>query len=178
MTWKTLSSKKIYQNRYMTVTEDELLTDHGDKVTFGIVHKNPAILIIPWDGGKLTLVGQYRHVVDLFSWEFPAGHYEHASVEAAARAELEEEAGLLANQLTPLGTFHVAPGHLTQVCHTFLATDLSAGTQALEPSEQGMQVKEVTPTEFEQMVRSGQIKDGLTISAYELFRLSGLGNAL
>jgi len=104
MTWKTLSSKKIYQNRYMTVTEDELLTDHGDKVTFGIVHKNPAILIIPWDGGKLTLVGQYRHVVDLFSWEFPAGHYEHASVEAAARAELEEEAGLLANQLTPLGT--------------------------------------------------------------------------
>ena len=44
----------------MQVTEDELLTSRGDKITFGIVHKQPAVLILPWDGEHLTMVRQYR----------------------------------------------------------------------------------------------------------------------
>jgi len=99
MTWQKISSVEKYKNRYMTVTEDDLITDHGDKVTFGVVHKQPAVMIIPWDGDKFTLISQYRYPIDSLSWEFPAGHMEHEDIEAAAKAELEEEAGLAAGKL-------------------------------------------------------------------------------
>jgi ADP-ribose pyrophosphatase len=171
MTWQKLSSKQVYQNRFMAVTEDELVTDAGDKVTFGVVHKIPGASIVPWDGEYFTLVGQYRYPVDFFSWEFPAGHFEHANMESTARAELEEEAGLLAGKIEKIGEFHLAPGHHTQVIHFFLATDLSPGKQKLETAEQGMQVKQVTPAQLNEMIRSGEAKDSLTIAALKFFEL-------
>ncbi len=171
MTWQKLSSKIMYQNRYMTVTEDELVTDHGDKVTFGIVHKKPAVWIIPWDGEQFTLVGQYRYPVDAFSWEFPAGHMEHINLEAAAKAELQEETGLIANKLVKIGSFFVAPGHNTQIGYVYLATGLTKSTQKLETAEKGMQVKTVTPAELNTMISRKEVRDGPTITSFKLFEL-------
>lgn len=171
MTWQKLNSIEKYKNRYMTVTEDELITDHGDQITFGIVHKNPAVMIIPWDGQNVTLIGQYRYPVDTFSWEFPAGHMEHQNTEEAAMVELEEETGLRCNRLTKIGEFAIAPGHNTQICHTYLATDLLTGTQNLETAEKGMQIKTVTLTELNDMISTHEITDGLTISSLKLFEL-------
>jgi ADP-ribose pyrophosphatase len=131
MMWQKSVQPKI-SYRYITVTHDEVITDSGDKVEFGVVHKNPGASIIPWDGQYFTLVGQYRYAVDYFSWEFPAGHFEHENMEGTARAELEEEAGLLAGKIEKIGEFHIAPGHNTQTIYFFLATDLSAGKQNLK----------------------------------------------
>jgi len=171
MIWQKLSSKIYYKNRYMTVTEDELITDHGDQVTFGVVHKIPGVCIIPWDGQNFTIVGQYRYPVDLFSWEFPAGHFEHKNMEGTARAELEEEAGLVADKIKKIGEFHLAPGHHTQIIHFFLATGLSAVKQNLEIAEKGMQIKKVTPKALNQMIINGDVKDSLTIAALKFFEL-------
>lgn len=171
MTWQKLSSKEVYKNRYMTVTEEELVTDHGDKVVYGIVRKEPAVMIVPWDGERVTIIGQYRYPVDHFSWEFPAGHMEHDNIEVAALAELEEEAGLKAGKIIELGYFDIAPGHNTQVCHTFLATELSTGKQDLEPSEKGMQTKAVTLQELNKMILDHEVTDGLTLTSLKLFEL-------
>lgn len=70
MSWKVKSSKEVYRNKWMWVTEDEVETDFGEKLTYGVVHKKPFTLIILWDGKKFTLVGQYRHAIKKFSWEF------------------------------------------------------------------------------------------------------------
>lgn len=172
MTWKTLSSKQMYQNRFMTVSEDELVTDHGDKVIFGVVHKEPGASIIPWDGQHFILVGQYRYPVDFFSWEFPAGHFEeHKDMASVAVSELEEEAGLVAGKIEKIGEFHIAPGHNTQTINFFLATDLRAGKQRLETAEKGMQIKRVTHDELNQMIEKGEVKDSLTIAALKFFEL-------
>ncbi len=171
MTWQKLSSKTMYQNRYMTVTEDEVLTDRGDKVTYGIVHKEPFAIVIPWDGEQTVLVGQYRYAVDYFSWEFPMGHYEdvHGSVENAARAELKEETGLTAKNLVEIGTFYLGLGHHTQKAHVFIATDLTQGEQKLEISEKGMQMKKVNLAELADLIKDGTILDGPTITALKFF---------
>lgn len=171
MTWQKLSSVVKYKNRYMQVREEELITDHGEAVKYGIVHKKDAVIIIPWDGTKFTLIRQYRYPVDFDSWEFPAGHYEHESVLATAREELKEEAGLVAGEIKEIGTYHIAPGHLTQVCHIFLATDLQPGEQHLERSEKGMAVGQFTKQELGEMIKKGLIKDGLTIVSLKFFEL-------
>lgn len=155
----------------MTVTEDIILTDHDVEVLYGVVHKEPGAIIIPWDGDKFTLVGQYRYAVDRFSWEFPAGHLEHDSIIETAKSELQEEAGITANKIEEIGIFDIAPGHLTQICHVFLATDLTHGDQKLERSEKGMETKQVTIAELETMIKKSELRDGLTISALQIFKL-------
>lgn len=172
MTWKTLSTKTVYQNRFMTVTDDQILTDFGEELNFGIVHKEPGVCIVSWDGEFFTLVSQYRYPVGHLSWEFPAGHYEHSSIEESARAELREEAGLLAKKLEKIGEFDLAPGHHTQIIHFYLATDLTQVEQELEPAEQGMKIKKITHQELNQLIKKGEIRDSLTIAALKFFELS------
>jgi 8-oxo-dGTP pyrophosphatase MutT (NUDIX family) len=173
MSWKKLSSKVRYSNRYMTVTDDEVVTDHGDKVTYGIVHKEPFVIIIPWENHQTTIVGQYRYAVDYFSWEFPMGHYEtqHGSTEAAAKAELKEETGLSASGLQEIGQFYLGAGHHTQKGYIYVATGLTQGSRELETSELGMQIKTVSLPELNKLISDGTIKDGPTITALKYFEL-------
>lgn len=150
----------------MEVTEDVVKNDFGKKFVFGVVHKKPFALIIPWDGKYLTLVGQYRYPVKFFSWEFPSGHFEHKSIKATARIELEEEAGLKTKNIKKIADFYLAPGHHTQACHIFLATKLSLGKRKLEDMEKGMKIKKVTPDEMQKMITKGIIKDGPAAVAF------------
>jgi len=171
MIWQKLSSKIYYKNRYMTVTEDELVTDHGDKVIYGIVRKEPFSVVIPWDGTKLLLVGQYRPSAEIFSWEFPMGHAESDSPLVAAQKELQEETGLIAHNLTQIATFYPALGTMNQLGYLYVATSWTLGERDLEPSEQGMQLKWVTLKELSIMIEDGTIKDGPTITALKYFEL-------
>ena len=171
MTWKVLKSKEVYKNRYMSVTDEKLMTDHGDEVAYGVVHKEPFVVVIPWDGTKVLLVGQYRYPVDYFSWELPMGHTENMSLHESALAELEQEAGLIGQDLTEIGTFYPAPGHLTQIGHIYVVTKWELGKQELEPAEKGMQTKWVTLEELRTMISEGAIKDSPSITSFKFFEL-------
>jgi ADP-ribose pyrophosphatase len=165
MSWKKLSSKIVYKNKWMEVTEDKVKTNFNKLLTFGVVRKRPGVLIIPWDGHFFYLVGQYRYSVDKFSWEFPQGHYEHKSIRQTAQKELNEETGLLAKNIREIGKLYLAPGHHSQICHVFLATNLIEGRRELEESEQGMRRKKVTFKELRNMIIKGTVKDSPTIAA-------------
>ena len=169
MAWKTLSSKKVYENRYMKVYDEEVVTDYGDKLSYGVVKKEPFVVIVPWDGKKVLLVGQYRYPVNYFSWEFPMGHAENLGINEAALAELQQETGLIAKKIEEIGSFYPAPSHLSQIGHIFVATDYVEGEKELEPAEKGMENKWVSPSELKSMIDNGIIKDGPTITSLKFF---------
>lgn len=169
MTWKQLSTKEIFRSRWLWFTEDEVELENGTQATFAVLHKQPFALIIPWDGERFILVGQYRYHVDSYSWEFPQGHYEHRSILETAQRELKEETGCTADKVEPIGSFYAAPGAIDQECRVFLATGLHAGETELEPTEHGLQSQKVTPDEMKNMIQNGEIKDGTTITALYLF---------
>ncbi len=170
MTWKTLSSTIKYQNRYMTVTEDELITDHGDHVTYGMVRKEPFSVVIPWDGRRTLLVGQYRPSADFYSWEFPMGHAESDAPTVAAKRELQEETGLIAQDLIQIATFYPALGTMNQLGYVYVATSWVIGNQDLDVAEKAMQLKWLTLRELEAMITDGTIKDGPSITSYYLLK--------
>lgn len=175
MKWKKISSKLVYKNKWMEITEDKIKSSSGNLVNYGIVHKKPFALIIPWDGKHITLVGQYRYPVDYFSWEFPMGHSkEHDSIIETAKKELEEETGLRSKKIKKVATFFISTGHHTQICNVFLAIDLIKGQQKLDDSEEDMKVKKVTIREFEKMIKNGKIKDGPTLAAFGLAKVNNL----
>lgn len=172
MAWKLKSSKEVYKNKWMRVTEDKVVTEFGNELTWGVIRKEPFVLVIPWDGKAFTLVGQYRYPVDFYSWEFPCGHTEGKDVEESAKEELKEETGLVAEKIELLANYHLAPGYQTQVGYVFLARGLRFVKVNREGAEKGMKVRKVTIDEFENMIQNGEIKDGVTLAAYTLLRTS------
>ncbi len=170
MAWKLLSSKRAYRNRWMTVTEDRLRTESGVTLTYGVVRRPSAVLIIPWDGTYFTLVGQYRYAITGYSWEFPQGRLEKNTPVAQAHAELKEETGLTAKRMQRITSFHYAPAWCSEICHVFLATGLTRGRLDLEEGERASRwrVKRVTPTGIRRLAAKGNLHNAPTLAGLAL----------
>ncbi|MEO8580984.1 MAG: NUDIX hydrolase [Patescibacteria group bacterium] len=171
---KQLSTKIVYENQWMRVREDTVEFPNEHQGIYGVVEKSDFALIIPFDGEHFYLVRQYRYPIQQFSLEFPQGKHEE-SVKIfpldLAKAELKEETGLVTKNIKEIGFLHEAPGYANQGFHIFLATELSQQGQKLDLTEEGLVIVKLSVSEFEQMIRIGEITDAPTISAYTLFNL-------
>jgi 8-oxo-dGTP pyrophosphatase MutT (NUDIX family) len=171
---RCLSTRIVYENRWMRVREDEILRPDGSTGAYGVVDKPDFALVIPLDRDGFHLVEQYRYAVAARSWEFPQGTYpdrREGDPVTLARLELEEETGLRAGGLQHLGYLHQGPGHSSQGMNVFLATDLSPGPPRRELEEQDMRQRWVSRAELEEMIGGGGIRDSSTIAAYALLVL-------
>jgi 8-oxo-dGTP pyrophosphatase MutT (NUDIX family) len=165
--WTTLGRKEVYDNNWIQVTEYDVLNPSGGKGIYGKVHfKNFAIGIIPLDDAMNTyLVGQYRFVLDQYSWEIPEGGGPRESdILESAKRELKEETGLIAREWTKLLDTHLSNSICDEHGAIFLARGLQQGDAAPEETEE-LVVKKVPFEEAYQMVAKGIITDSLTIMA-------------
>ncbi|MBX3100916.1 MAG: NUDIX hydrolase [Bacteroidetes bacterium] len=164
--WQTLAAELKYDNPWIRVTEYQVINPGGGKGIYGKVHfKNKAIGIIPLDAeGNTWLVGQYRYVLDQYSWEIPEGGGKlDVPLEESARRELQEETGLRAGTLQLIQTTHLSNSVSDEEGYVFLATDLEAGEWSPEESED-LQVRKLPFEEAYQMVCRGEITDGLAVA--------------
>lgn len=171
---QTLRSRIVYQNRWMTVREDDIRRPDGSDGIFGVVEKPDAAMVIPVESGRVHMVQQYKYAVGARFWEFPQGTWEQASnytIEDLARGELREETGLVATELVFLARIYIAYGFLTQPMHVFAATGLTQLDAQPEHEEQDIVRGSFTWSEFHQMVESGQVSDAHTLAALSLLRL-------
>lgn len=170
--WKTLSSKTVYQNQWIKVREDKYQTPNGNEGIFGVIEGMPFALIIPKIGEKYLLIEQYRYTIKKQSFEFPAGGIETGdSPEQTAVRELAEEAGVKADTVEKLGFFYTSNGITTIGCHVFLATGSQPAERKLDTAEEGMRVVRLSAEELAKKIRSGEITDGPTIAAFGLLQL-------
>ena len=98
--WKTKSSAVVYENPWIKICHEEVVTPKGTDGIYGVVHfKNTAIGVVPIDAeGNTWLVKQSRYTLNQYTWEIPEGGCPQGeSPLAAAQRELEEEVGLKAN---------------------------------------------------------------------------------
>jgi 8-oxo-dGTP pyrophosphatase MutT (NUDIX family) len=167
---RVVSSRVVYENRWMRVHEDRTQHPDGSPGLYGWVEKPPSAIIVPIDGDHVWLIEQYRHPVKQRYWEFPQGAHEDATLspEALARAELAEETGLRPARMEHLGVLHFAHGLCNQAADIWRATGLEPGEQSLEHTEQDLVVGRFTVDEVERMVRETQIRDAASVAAWHL----------
>ncbi|WP_114789397.1 NUDIX hydrolase [Niabella yanshanensis] len=173
--WKVTGKKEVYSNPWISLTEFDVVNPGGGKGIYGKVHfKNAAIGVIALDEDLNTyLVGQYRFVLDAYSWEIPEGgcpEDQETYLEAAQR-ELLEEAGLTADNWTELLRFHLSNSVCDEHGIIFLARKLKQGLASPEETEQDMRSKKVPFSEAVAMVNDGRITDSISIMAIQKVQL-------
>lgn len=165
--WKMLSTREVYDNAWIHVTEDEVINPGGGKSIYGKVSfKNLAIGIIPLDEENNTwLVGQHRYTLDAHSWEIPmgGGPLEIDKLESAKR-ELKEETGLDAANWTEVMKIHTSNSVTDEVGYVFLAQNLTEGENSLEDTEEDLELKKIHISEVLRMIDEGEITDSLSVA--------------
>lgn len=167
-TWRRKSQQLVYENNWISLTHDEVVTPAGTDGVYGLVHfKNRALAIVPLDNENNTwLVGQFRYALNQYSWEVPMGGGAlDAQPLAAAQRELKEETGLYGGKWQQLFKLHTSNSITDEEGYAFLATHLLQGDQALDASEADLTVKKVPFTEAVNMIFSGEITDTISIAA-------------
>lgn len=121
--------------------------------------------MIPIDEeGYTWLVGQYRYVTKVYSWEIPEGGAlkGESSLEAGMR-ELKEETGLSAARWDPIfDKLHLSNCVCDEVAVSWLARDLSLGKSEPEHTEK-LEIMRVPFAEAYEMAIDGRITDALSV---------------
>lgn len=171
-----LESAVVYRNPWMRVREDKIVRASGARGIYGVVEKDDFAVIAALQDGHLHLVEQYRYPVGGRFWEFPQGSLPGGGADllATARAELREETGLEAAQITQVGRMFEAAGYSNQAFEIFLATGLSQHGAHLESEEEGLVSCAFPVAEVQSMIVDGIIRDAVTVAAFGLLRLKGL----
>lgn len=165
-----LSSEVIYKGKWVTLRKDEIIKPDGTRATHEVVERKDGVLIIPYIGGKFSMVAMYRYAVNDTSWEFPMGFIEMGETpDEAAKRELEEETGLIPTSLTYLGNVWSWAGLLTQKLHIFYADKFIFGKQQLDQTEKDLIKKHFTFQQIQKMAKSGELRNSSTAAALGLY---------
>jgi len=171
--WTVLASRHVHRDRWVSLRADDCLTADGTPVAPYYVFEYPDwVHVVALDeADNLLLVRQYRHGVEDFLWEIPAGKLDHGEPpQTAAVRELAEEAGVTAGHWESLGEFLPAPGLITERVHLYLAMRLTKGEAAPESDEE-LELQWLPLEEAMRRVVGGQLDDGKT--ALALIRAHG-----
>jgi len=167
----TIGSREVYRNHWLRLREDRILRSNGKEGIYGVVEKDDCAIILPIDDGRVWLVEQFRYTIQERALELPQGGWEMEieSPEQLARGELKEETGLVASQMTHLGSLWIAYGFARQREHVFLATGLTLTERDLDAEEHDLVVRSVPIEDFEQMILDGRIRDECSVAAWGLY---------
>lgn len=175
--WKTLSSETVYENAWLELSHRDVINPSGNKGIYGLVKfKNQAIAVIPVDSeDNIYLVGQFRYAIDEYSWEIPeGGGLLGTDPLEAAKRELKEETGLIANKWTKIGRIHTSNSATNEEGFVYIAEELTQ--QDAEPEDtEDLQVWKLPLKEAVEMVMRSEITDSLSVCAILMTaRLKGI----
>lgn len=166
--WITHSTRIVYENPWIRVSESQVTNPSGGPGIYGVVHfRNRAIGVLPIDDeGHTWLVGQYRYTLDTYEWEIPEGGCPagESPLEAAKR-ELREETGLIAAEYRVLFDNLALSNSVSDERATiFVATGLTQAEADPEETED-LKVRRLPLSEAIAMVRRGEITDSISVMA-------------
>lgn len=174
--WREMSAEATKEDvllvaRKFSVVRRVIRKNGKDSTREIIVHPGAVVILPILDERWIVMIRNFRVAAQEELWELPAGTLEQGeSAIQTARRELEEETGYRAGHFVPMGTFHTSPGVMTELMHTFIATELSLGAQHLDEEEQ-IAVEVIELEHARRMLVNLELRDAKTIAALGIYFL-------
>jgi ADP-ribose pyrophosphatase len=176
---KTLSRKTVYEGHIIEVDVLEVELENGRRSIREIVRHGIAVAIIPkLPDGRFVFIRQFRKAMERICFEVVAGNVDHDGeheVETAIR-ELQEETGYLAESMEPLGPIYPSVGYCTERIDVFYCEVTGQGETSFDDDER-IETVVLSESEMDEMIRSGEISDSKTLSAWMLYKAKKAGGA-
>ncbi len=162
---KTLKENLLYQGKILDLYRNEVLLPGGKEGIREVVRHPGGACVLYVKDGKVALVRQFRYPYGEELLEIPAGKLKRGEdPRLAAARELEEETGVLSEDLTLLFTLYPSPGYSDEKIYVFEAEQGREGEQHLDEDE-FLSVCYLPVEEAVSMIASGGIRDAKTIAA-------------
>ena len=163
---KTINSKNIYEGKVFNITKDDVELSDGYKTIREVVHHSGGVVIVAEKNEQILMVQQFRYPTKEILYELPAGKLDKGNEDilSAAKRELEEETGFIAQNWESLGFIWTSPGFCNEKLYLFKATNLTYKGQHLDEGEILNYISINRDKVFE-MVKTGKINDAKTIAA-------------
>jgi 8-oxo-dGTP pyrophosphatase MutT (NUDIX family) len=170
-TWKTLTSKIVYKNSWITVHEDQVKRPNGENGIYAVVRTNgPSVIIVAINkNNEVYFIKIDRYTTPTLSLELPGGGTDKKEILLhAAQRELQEETGLTAKKWAEVGSAQPMNGITDEVMHVFIAQDLVQTPQDQQAEEGIARIQKIPLQEVAGLIKSGSITDSQTITAFTL----------
>lgn len=167
--WKVVSSKIVYQNPWMRIREDAVVTPTGGDGIYGLMESHDSVMItVLNDKNELYLIRTFSYPAASWNWELPGGQSDGEATDKASQRELEEETGILAKSWEKLGKTRVCNGFMTERMATYLARDIVLTGEKEISNEQIDTARFIPMDEVDAMIECGEINDGQSITGIHL----------
>jgi ADP-ribose pyrophosphatase len=172
MKWKTISSRKLFSETWMSVRADTCQRPDGSMVEPYYVYDFPewVTAVALTKDGKVILERQYRHALGITGLEIPGGCVDKtdASFEAAIARELLEETGYRFEKFEYLGDTSANPSTNSNLMHMFLATGGELVQEQQLDAGEDIDILLVSLDEFVQLVKDKQFMQAMHLTAIYL----------
>ncbi len=168
---KTVKKKYIYEGKILNLRCDDAALPDGSPCKREIIEHSGGACVLYVKEDKVLFVRQYRYAYGESIYEIPAGKLEKGEdPKVAAARELEEEAGVLADELTLLYVVYPTPGYTNEKIYIYEAT--SAKETHTHPDEgELLDVAYIPVAKVKEMLANGEIRDAKTIIALQAYLL-------
>lgn len=166
---------KIIQHKEETIGRVTVVYDtieiNGKHYPYSYTSIEDCSVILPITGANIVLIKQYRHTMNDWMWEIPAGGVANNTPFDAAKRELLEETGYQTDRLVHLGTMPISQGTSTTLANLYVSFCHKEKAQQLDETEL-IEVHEIPIQRFEEMIKTHEFNHMVAIAAWYMYKIS------
>lgn len=169
---KTIKANYIFRGKILNLRCDDAELPDGKPCSREFIEHGGGACVLYVKEGKVLLVRQYRYPYAESVYEIPAGKLDKGEepIKTAIR-ELEEEGGLVADELKLLYVMYPSPGYTNEKIYIYQALSAHETEARLDEGEY-LDAEYVDLEKVKEMLANGEICDGKTIIALQAYFLS------
>ena len=170
---KLISEENKYTGKRFKIIQRIYEREDGLNYIRDCVEPGNSVIILPInEKNEIIFEEQFREAINKLTLELPAGMIDIGeSPEVAAKRELEEETGLIAEKLEHMITLYPSTGYTSEKVHIFLAKDFKEGQVKLDTTEEILDLVKIPIEECVEKAKNGKLENASEIIAILIYNI-------